>query len=28
LLRRVALRPDGEPAPAVSPPVEVAAASR
>ena len=28
LLRRVTLRPDGEPAPAVSPPVEVAAASR
>jgi P-type Cu2+ transporter len=28
LLRRITLRPDGEPAPAVSPPVEVAAASR
>ncbi len=28
LLRRITLRPDGEPAPAVSPPVEVATASR
>ena len=28
LLRRINLRPDGEPAPAGSPPIEVAAAAR